>query len=229
MMKKKMKKVVCYLMSTVMFFSLFLVTPQEVRAEETQDPTEFSGATQIGNGKWTDNQKTYNVYYNDEPNFYAQTDEAPAKGPEKIMLNQAYKTRMDNAVGTLGGIYDPSDAYYYFTLDAPAKVTIYGQCSTADNSFLAIQKMDSVDKTFQPSTISLGMVKGTDAVKSMSASLTAGSYLVTLNWGQGRPTAVGACYYYIKVNEDYNINREIDSVWNETSPNDYNRQKNEYM
>ena len=42
MMKKKMKKVVCYLMSTVMFFSLFLVTPQEVRAEETQDPTEFS-------------------------------------------------------------------------------------------------------------------------------------------------------------------------------------------
>lgn len=30
-----MKKVVCYLMSTVMFFSLFLVTPQGVRAEET--------------------------------------------------------------------------------------------------------------------------------------------------------------------------------------------------
>ena len=35
MMKKKMKKVVGYLMSTVMFFSLFLVTPQGVRAEET--------------------------------------------------------------------------------------------------------------------------------------------------------------------------------------------------
>lgn len=65
MMKKKMKKVVCYLMSTVMFFSLFLVTPQEVRAEETQDPTEFSGATLIGNGQWTEpeSHKTYNVYY----------------------------------------------------------------------------------------------------------------------------------------------------------------------
>ena len=49
MMKKKMKKVVGYLISTVMFFSLFLVTPQGVRAEETQDPTEFSGATLIGN------------------------------------------------------------------------------------------------------------------------------------------------------------------------------------
>ena len=35
MMKKKMKKVVGYLISTVMFFSLFLVTPQGVRAEET--------------------------------------------------------------------------------------------------------------------------------------------------------------------------------------------------
>lgn len=231
MMKMKMKKVVGYLMSTVMFFSLFLVTPQEVRAEETQDPTEFSGAKQIGNGQWTDQgtKKTYNVYYNDEPYFQAATDKGPAKAPAYIELNQAYKTRMDNAIGALGGIYDPSDAYYYFTLDAPAKVTIYGQCSTADNSFLAIQKMDSVDNTFQPSTISLGMVKGTDAVKSMSASLTAGSYLVTLNWGQGRPTKVGACYSYIKVNADYNINREIDSVWNETFPNGYNSKTEEYM
>ena len=230
-MKKKMKKVVGYLMSTVMFFSLFLVTPQGVRAEATQDPTEFSGAKQIGNGQWTDQgtKKTYNVYYNHEASFQAATDKGPACGPANIELNQAYKTRMDNAVGTLGGIYDPSDAYYYFTLDAPAKVTIYGQCSTADNSFLAIQKMDSVDNTFQPSTISLGMVKGTDAVKSMSASLTAGSYLVTLNWGQGRPTAVGACYSYIKVNADYNINREIDSVWNETFPNGYNSKTKEYM
>ena len=231
MMKKKMKRVVGYLMSTAMFFSLFLVTPQGVRAEETQDPTEFSGAKQIGNGQWTDQgtKKTYNVYYNDEPYFQAATDKGPAKAPAYIELNQAYKTRMDNAVGALGGIYDPCDAYYYFTLDAPAKVTIYGQCSTADNSFLAIQKMDSVDKTFQPSTISLGMVKGTDAVKSMSASLTAGSYLVTLNWGQGRPTEVGACYSYIKVNADYNINREIDSVWNETFPNGYNSKTEEYM
>ena len=65
MMEKKMKKVVGYLISTVMFFSLFLVTPQGVRAEETQDPTEFSGATLIGNGQWTepDSHKTYNVYY----------------------------------------------------------------------------------------------------------------------------------------------------------------------
>ena len=60
MMKKKMKKVVAYLMSTVMFFSLFLVTPQEVRAEETQDPTEFRGATLE-----PDSHKTYNVYYKD--------------------------------------------------------------------------------------------------------------------------------------------------------------------
>ena len=230
-MKKKMKKVVCYLMSTVMFFSLFLVTPQGVRAEETQDPTVFSGATLIGNGQWTDKgtKKTYNVYYNDEPYFQAASDKGPAKAPAYIELNQAYKTRMDNAVGALGNVYDPGDAYYYFTLDAPAKVTIYGQCSTADNSFLAIQKMDSVDETFQPTTISLGMVRGTDAVKSMSASLTAGSYLVTLNWGQGRPTEVGACYSYIKVNADYNINREIDSVWNETFPNGYNSKTGEYV
>lgn len=231
MMKKKMKKVVCYLMSTVMFFSLFLVTPQGVRAEETQDPTVFSGATLIGNGQWTDKgtKKTYNVYYNDEPYFQAASDKGPAKAPAYIELNQAYKTRMDNAVGALGNVYDPGDAYYYFTLDAPAKVTIYGQCSTADNSYLAIQKMDSVDETFQPTTISLGMVRGTDAVKSMSASLTAGSYLVTLNWGQGRPTEVGACYSYIKVNADYNINREIDSVWNETFPNGYNSKTGEYV
>ena len=140
-MKKKMKKVVAYLISTVMFFSLFLVTPQGVRAEGTQDPTEFSGAKLIGNGQWTDQgtKKTYNVYYNDEPYFQAASDKGPAKAPAYIELNQAYKTRMDNAVGALGGIYDPSDAYYYFTLDAPAKVTIYGQCSTSANSFLAIQ------------------------------------------------------------------------------------------
>ena len=230
-MKRKMKKVVGYLISTVMFFSLFLVTPQGVRAEETQDPTVFSGATLIGNGQWTDQgtKKTYNVYYNDEPYFQAASDEAPAKAPAYIELNQAYNTRMDNAVGALGGIYDPSDAYYYFTLDAPAKVTIYGQCSTAANSYLAIQKMDSVDETFQPTTISLGMVKGTDAVKSMSASLTAGFYLVTLNWGQGRPEKAGSCYSYIKVNADYNMNRETDSVWNETFPNGYNSKTGEYV
>ncbi|MDD7224450.1 MAG: hypothetical protein PUH40_09285, partial [Lachnospiraceae bacterium] len=225
MMKKKMKKVVCYLMSTVMFFSLFLVTPQGVRAEETQDPTEFSGAKLIGNGTWTDSdtQKTYNVYYNDEPNFQAASGKVPARGPAYIELNQAYKTRMDNTVGGSGNIYDPgSSAYYYFTLDAPAKVTIYGQCSTAANSSLAIQKMDSVGETFQPSTKPLGKVQGTDAVKSMSVSLSAGSYLVALDWGQGRPTVVGACYSYIKVNADYNLNRETDSVWNETFPNGYN-------
>lgn len=176
MMKKKMKKVVGYLMSTVMFFSLFLVTPQGVRAEETQDPIEFSGATLIGNGQLTDSdtQKTYNVYYNDEPNFQAASGKVPARGPAYIELNQAYKTRMDNTVGGSGNIYDPgSSAYYYFTLDAPAKVTIYGQCSTAANSSLAIQKMDSVGETFQPSTKPLGKVQGTDAVKSMSVSLTA--------------------------------------------------------
>lgn len=218
-------------MSTVMFFSLFLVTPQEVRAEETQDP--FSGATVIGNGTWTVKgiNKTYNVYYNDEPYFYAQTDEAPAKGPKKIMLNQAYKTSMDNTVvggPGGGGIHDPGDsAYYYFTLDAPAKVTIYGQCSTAANSYLAIQKMDSVDENFAPSTSPLGMVQGTDAVKSMSASLTAGSYLVTLNWGGGRPEKAGTCCSYIKVNADYDMNRETDSVWYETFPNYYYRDTGE--
>lgn len=222
MMKKKMKKVVAYLISTVMFFSLFFVTPQGVRAEETQDPTEFSGATQIGNGKWTDNQKTYNVYYNDEPNFYAASGNVPARGPANIELNQAYKTRMDNTLGGSGNVYGPGQfAYYYFTLEAPAKVTIYGQCSTAANSSLVIQKMDSVGETFEPSTIPLGKVLGTDAVKSMSVSLTAGSYLVALDWGQGRPTVVGACYSYIKVNADYNMNLETDSVWNETFPNGY--------
>ena len=147
MMKKKMKKIVGYLISTVMFFSLFLVTPQGVRAADTQDPTEFSGATLIGNGTWKkpNTQTTYNVYYNDEPNFKAASDNAPKRGPACIELNQAYKTRMDNTVGDYGTIYDPGySAYYYFTLNAPAKVTIYGQCSTDANSYLAIQKMNSV-------------------------------------------------------------------------------------
>lgn len=231
-MKNKMKKATGFLISTVMVFSLFLAVPQGVRAEENQDPTEFTDATPIGNGEWMepDSNKLYNVYFNDEPYFKAATDESPERGPANIMLNQAYKTRMDNTVGGSGTVYDPGAfAYYYFTLTNPANVTIYGQCSTASNSFLAIQKMDSVDDSFAPTTISLGMVTSDDEVKTMSACLTAGSYLVSLGWGQGRPTQAGACYSYVKVNADYNINQETDSQWNETFPNDYDGENHEYI
>lgn len=231
MMKNKMKKIVGILISTVMVFSLFLAAPQVVQAEEIPDPDVFAGATVIGNGEWMDtgSHKLYNVYFNDEPYFKTATDKSPARGPANIMLNQAYKTRMDNTLGDYGTVYDPGTfAYYYFTLTNPANVTIYGQCSTASNSSLAIQKMNSTDDTFAPTTIALGMVTGTDEVKSMSACLSAGSYLISLGWGQGRPAAAGACYSYVKVNADYNINQASDPVWNETFPNNYNVETHEY-
>ena len=59
MMKKKMKKVVGYLISTVMFFSLFLVTPQGVRAEETQDP--IAGVDTLAEEGWSVSGETVTI------------------------------------------------------------------------------------------------------------------------------------------------------------------------
>lgn len=223
-MKNKMKKVVGIVISTAMIFSLFLGVSQGVRAEEYQDPTEFAGALGVGNATHMDSEtkKICNVYLNDEGFFQSENNGVPARGPAKIMVNQAYKTRMDYIVSYNGGVYDPGPyAYYYFTLDKPAKVTIYGKCSTASNSYLSVEKMDKIDETFRPSTDPLGRVQSEDAVKSISTYLSEGQYLVCLGWGQGRPQEAGKEYSYVKVDADYSVNQEADDEWNETFPNEW--------
>lgn len=79
-MSNKMKKVVGFLISTVMIFSLCIGVSQNTQAAENMDPVEFIGATEIGNTKWTDpgNHSEYNVYLNDTGKFVNENSKVPA-------------------------------------------------------------------------------------------------------------------------------------------------------
>lgn len=225
-MNKKIKKILGFCNVAVIVFLFYLIVPKTIQAEDLgSDPEAFSGAISIGNYTWHKPKTTeiHNVYLNDAGSFEEENPDAgvPERGPAYITLNQAYKTRMDETLGYYGGVSGPGNIiYYYFTLEKPAKVSIYGQCSTASNSKLSIEKIDNKD-TFAPSTDPFGAVLNSDAVKCLSTYLSEGDYLICLFWGSEAPKSAGECYSYVKVSAEYSINQETDDEWYETFPNNH--------
>lgn len=219
MTRNKFKKVVGIILSATMVLSLAMGVPQKAKAEEGGEATNvFLGATEVGNRPWTKGEETHTVYTNNIGSKVPQGDDYPARGPAKIELNKPYMTRMAKTIN-YGSFNDPGPmAYYYFTLEKAAKVTIYGKTSEDANSQMNFEKMSSTDSSFEESVNKIGMIKNTNKVKEMNAYLSAGSYLIQLSWGSTYPLKDCSQYSYVRVDADYEINKDTDDEWYQTFP-----------
>lgn len=219
MIKRKLKKVFGIILSATLMLSMAISVPQKVKAEDRGgDITMFFGATEIGNRSWTKGEVTNTVYTNNIGSFIAAGENYPARGPVKIELNKPYMTRMAKTIN-YGDFGDPGPfAYYYFTLEKAANVTIYGRTSEDDNSQMSFEKMSSTDSSFEPSTISIGLVKNNNKTKVINANLSAGSYLIQLSWGSTYPPTSGSQYSYVRVDVEREINKDTDEEWYQLFP-----------
>lgn len=219
MTRNKFKKVVGIILSATMALSLAMGVPQKAKAEEGGEAINvFLGATEVGNRPWTKGDETHTVYTNNTGSIVPQGDDYPARGPAKIELNKPYMTRMAKTIN-YGSFNDPGPmAYYYFTLEKAAKVTIYGKTSEDANSQMNFEKMFSTDSSFEESVNKIGMVKNTNKVKEINAYLSAGSYLIQLSWGNTYPLDNCSQYSYVRVDADYEINKDTDDQWYQTFP-----------
>lgn len=219
MTRNKLKKVVGIILSATMALSLALGVPQKAKAEEGGEATNvFLGATEVGNRPWEKGDETHTVYTNNTGSIVPQGDGFPARGPAKIELNKPYMTRMAKTID-YGSFGDPGPyAYYYFTLEKAAKVTIYGKTSEDANSRMNFEKMSSTDSSFEESVDKIGMVNNNNKVKEINAYLSEGSYLIQLSWGSTYPLENCSQYSYVRVDADYEINKDTDDEWYQTFP-----------
>lgn len=219
MTRNKFKKVVGIILFVTMALSLAIGVPQKAKAEEGGEAANvFLGATEVGNCPWTKGEETHTVYTNNTGSIVPKGDDYPARGPAKIELNKPYMTRMAKTIN-YGDFDDPGPcAYYYFTLEKAAKVTIYGKTSEDANSQMNFEKMSSTDSSFEESVNKIGMVKNINKVKEINAYLSEGSYLIQLSWGSTYPLDNCSQYSYVRVDADYEINKDTDDEWYQTFP-----------